>query len=369
MSTRIYTMTHKSFNPPIDPIYIPLQVGRAGKSDLGYLGDDTGDNISELNGYYGELTGLYWLWKNRDFKGNIGICHYRRFFVNGERKLLNEAEYDAILSEYDVITSKAVYIDEPYREYYAQAHHGTDLELEGEVIRELYPEDYEVFERVMNGNSHYFGNLMVTSAQLFDSYCEWLFGIFAELEKRIKVDNYDEYHKRVFGFLSEQLLMVWVQARGLKVYESEVSLTDEKAETKELKLALGQLFKMGKISEARQLYYEVLKIRPDVRLEHSDVLGELPMIEQILYICECERQQGIVGMYDYSENLSELLAHVKKVIALLMKDEAWNANECKYLQQTNVTAVAVEVLAKNHADLRKCWEEILQKFCKYTQMA
>ena len=52
MSTKIYTMTHKKFNPPSDDTYIPLHVGRACAADLGYMGDDTGDNISKLNCYY-----------------------------------------------------------------------------------------------------------------------------------------------------------------------------------------------------------------------------------------------------------------------------------------------------------------------------
>ena len=49
---RIFAMTHKTFTPPPDPMYIPLQVGRACHDALGYLGDDTGDTISDLNAYY-----------------------------------------------------------------------------------------------------------------------------------------------------------------------------------------------------------------------------------------------------------------------------------------------------------------------------
>lgn len=31
---------------------------------MGYIGDNTGDNISLRNPNYCELTGLYWAWKN-----------------------------------------------------------------------------------------------------------------------------------------------------------------------------------------------------------------------------------------------------------------------------------------------------------------
>lgn len=347
MSTRIYTMTHKKFYPPADPVYIPLHVGRAGGQELGYLGDDTGENISDLNCYYGELTGVYWLWQNLDYDGNIGVCHYRRFFVNEERKLLKEADYDRILSEYDVITSQAMYIDEPYRDYYGNAHNGRDLELEGEVIRELYPEDYPVFEQVMNGKKHYFGNLMVTSRRLFDDYCQWLFTIFSELENRIDVSAYDDYHKRVFGFLSEQLLLVWVTARELKVYESRFSITEEKAETQELKLAIGQLLKQRQVKEARQLFYGILQIRPDVRLEHSDIKGELPLIELILYICECEQERGIGGMLDYSLELPKLVEHMKKVRGLQKSGAVLTKEDKRYLRDTRVSDIFLEVLARN----------------------
>ena len=58
-NVKIFTMTHKKFIEPEDSIYVPLQVGRAASENLGYLGDDTGDSISEWNRYYGELTGVY----------------------------------------------------------------------------------------------------------------------------------------------------------------------------------------------------------------------------------------------------------------------------------------------------------------------
>ena len=89
MSTKIFTMTHRKFNAPEDPIYVPLHVGRALTDDFGYPGDDTGESISASNPYYGELTGVCWVWKNIQDADNIGICHYRRFFVNERRELIS----------------------------------------------------------------------------------------------------------------------------------------------------------------------------------------------------------------------------------------------------------------------------------------
>lgn len=347
MSTKIYTMTHKKFQPPESETYVPLHVGRANSEDLGYLGDDTGDHISDLNCYYGELTGVYWLWRNLKSQDNIGVCHYRRFFINEKQELLEEADFERILSEYDVISSKAIYIDEPYMEYYGKAHNIEDLIKEGDVIKELFPEDYPAFEQVMYGEKHYFGNLMVMRRDLFDDYCSWIFTIFAELGNRIDVSTYDDYHKRIFGFLSEQLLLVWVTARGLKVYESRVGITEEKAETRELKLAVGQLIRGGQTAEARQLFYDILKVRPDIRLEHSDLRGEIPVIELLLYICEVERKKELTGgMLAYSRELPELIAHLRRLADHLRKPQL-TAEGRAYIEMTQTSEVAVEVLRAN----------------------
>jgi hypothetical protein len=46
--------------------------------------DTIGDNISNRNAKYSELTGLYWLWKNDDSDFQ-GIVHYRRHSGSASR--------------------------------------------------------------------------------------------------------------------------------------------------------------------------------------------------------------------------------------------------------------------------------------------
>ena len=94
MDIKIYTLTHKKFNVPPDTLYVPLQVGSEEKEDLGYLCDNTGENISALNCYYSELTGLYWIWKNDHETEYVGTCHYRRFLLNEQEKIFTKRELE-----------------------------------------------------------------------------------------------------------------------------------------------------------------------------------------------------------------------------------------------------------------------------------
>ena len=91
------------------------------------------------------------------------------------------------------------------------------LEMTGKVITEKYPEYADAFEQLVNGRQTYFGNILVTSKILFDEYASWLFSIFFEVAERIELETgEDAYHKRVFGFISEFLLLVWVTVKKLR---------------------------------------------------------------------------------------------------------------------------------------------------------
>lgn len=352
MRTKIYTMTHKQFARPEDPTYVPLHVGRAGAQDLGYTGDHTGDSISRWNAYYGELTGVYWVWKNETDADIIGICHYRRFFLDENRQLLKAEAYENILKDHDIMVSNSVEAPCSYQEYFGEAHNVEDLLTVGEVIKEKTPEYYPYFEAALRGRNYYYGNLMVAKKEVFEQYASWLFSILFEVEQRIDVSGYDMYNQRVFGFLSEQMLKVFVDKNQLKVYEGTIGVTAEKAETVELKLALGQLVKMREYTQARTMFYEMMKIRPDVRLELSDIKGELPIIEQLLYIAEEEKKQGVDGLEKYSDQLTEWIRHFREVYEILthFSKGRFSVREEQYIKDTHVSWIMAKIMLLNAAE-------------------
>ena len=351
MSVTIFTMTHKKFPSPGDPIYVPLQVGRANAADLGYIGDDTGVSISKKNCYYGELTGVYWVWKNIKTSDYVGICHYRRYFCTEEGRILTEKEYEEILSDYDMIASKKLKLNFSYYDGYAGDYNIHDLDAVGEVIRQHYPEYSETFERLVHGKGTYFGNMMVCKKEIYDAYCEWLFGIFEKAEKQIDASGYDDYHKRVYGFISEFLLYVWTQVQGLKVYECKVGMTDEKRETAEVKERLAAYFREKDIAGAKAYILSCLEKRPDILMEASDITGELKLSMQVIAVCELEQQAYGGSTIDRIQDFGALMTHFQKLNELIL---AWKEGETEmsppeaefYLKNEHITDIALEASAR-----------------------
>ena len=274
MDIKIYTLTHKKFNVPPDPLYVPLQVGSEEKEDLGYLCDNTGENISALNCYYSELTGLYWIWKNDHETEYVGTCHYRRFLLNEQEKIFTKRELEEKLRSYDLITTKRVHLNNSYYYGFSANHNIHALDVTGEVIKEKYPAYYDTFVRLVNGPETYFGNMFVTSKKHFDDYCSWLFTIFFEVQKRIDLEtDADEYHRRVFGFISEFLLLVWITVNQLHVFECKVGMIGEKAETREMKEQIAIYLEKRDVAGAKKYFMDCLRKRPDVLMEASDMIG------------------------------------------------------------------------------------------------
>ena len=281
---RIYVATHVPFVPPENPIYSPLHVGKKGKKDLEYPGDDTGENISDLNYLYGELTGLFWIWQNVWDVEYVGLCHYRRYFINNRMQAMNEREYLKCLEKCDAIvpTHMDCENEKNYYEHYGKTHNKHDLDAVGRALKRLYPEYGKAFDQAMNGTKYYWGNLVVTKLEILRDYAKWLFDIFLESGEEIDVSDYDDYHKRVYGFLSEQMFYVYALKNELKLLEVKVGVSAEKAETGELRQQLKLLIENGKRKEAFSILQTRLQIRPDLLLPGSDVTGELAKIYESL---------------------------------------------------------------------------------------
>ena len=226
----VYLITHKPFKQPREYGYKSLLVGAYKGHNFGDVFDDEGDNISTKNANYCELTGVYWIWKNLK-DSYVGIIHYRRRFTNHLRDLTVVSEKDIlkILDKHDIILPFMRTLDMGVEaQYCEESGYKKDLDKVREIINQKYPKYIDTYDEVMGGNTVYFGNMMICKKDIYDKYCTWLFDILFELEKYIDLEGYTDYQKRIYGFISERLLTVWVRENKLDIFEMGVVATEEK---------------------------------------------------------------------------------------------------------------------------------------------
>ncbi len=206
---KIMVVTHKPYHMPTGKEFMPIHAGAIGKPDMGYIRDDSGDNISAKNANYCELTALYWAWKNLkcDY---LGLAHYRRLFAADIKYIKRLLKTTGV-----VLPGRRFYVLETNYSQYIHAHHAADLDLTRTIIAERHPDCLASFDAVMRRRTGHRFNMFIMRSDMADNYCTWLFDILFELERRLDISSYSTYDARVFGFVSERLLDVWLISRRI----------------------------------------------------------------------------------------------------------------------------------------------------------
>jgi hypothetical protein len=250
------------------------------------IGDDSGENISHLNRYLNEMTGIYWAWKNYEKMGNpdyFGFMHYRRHFIFSnqcklpERTWLNNSSFycmdispeylqnlssdniKAQLEETDIICSKtydAKNIEDPnssswqsikdrfigLMQQMGREDEATDMpSLSQEEIQayasqlydhmaakmgKLFPEYCDELQQLNSTTSHYCFNMFVMRRDLFFEYCEIVFPILDSLQEKVASCDFSPRLRRAPAFLAEYLTTLFIlkcKNRGLRIKELNVS--------------------------------------------------------------------------------------------------------------------------------------------------
>lgn len=246
-SIKLMISYHKPSTLLKDNILTPIHLGRALAKESSkdgclddrnlnwmmenMIGDDTGDNISDLNRKFCELTGIYWSWKNYDKLDNpdyIGFMHYCRHFVfygadvhlfpydTISKNYLNRINYSEkqiknIINDYDFIAVNPFVPESSiYKQYGDNFFLKTkDLDIALNVLKEKYPEMTNIADEYMADNKGYFYNMFIMRKNLFFDYCQWIFDILFEVDKKIDYSNYTVLEYRVIGHLAERLTGIY----------------------------------------------------------------------------------------------------------------------------------------------------------------
>lgn len=225
----ILVASHKPDKVYKDSVYTPIHVGRSisrFKQEMAdMIGDDSGDNISEKNKTYCELTATYWAWKNLQDVEYVGLAHYRRYF---ETKFTEE-NIDSIFENCDVVLAKP-FLHDRYLEFkLAREVLQEDEAILLSVIKILYPEFEQDVINYLYDFIDYPFNMFVMRKEWFDKYCEFIFSILGECEKIMHPLPYTCASRR-FGYIAEFLLPIYCIHNKLRIRtEFVVSFIGESA--------------------------------------------------------------------------------------------------------------------------------------------
>ena len=94
------------------------------------------------------------------------------------------------------------------------------------VLQERCPEYLTAYDREMQTCFGHRFNMFVMRRDRFNAWCAWLFPVLFEIEARLDTSAYDAYSARVFGFLAERLLDVWIDTNHVPYAEMPVLNTE-----------------------------------------------------------------------------------------------------------------------------------------------
>ena len=228
--------SHKLYNFPTYFTYKPIIVGVGLKNEFlkqNFITDEGDLSISNKNESYCELTALYKAYKEID-SDYFGLVHYRRLFLDNNlssKKIDNVITSKTILkilSKYDFILPKKrhYYIESNYS-HYIHAHVKEPLDKTIEIIQKEYPEYYPYLKKHLKRTTGHYFNMFITSRKYGIEYLDFLFEILFKLEKQIDISNYSAVEKRVYGYISELLLDVYIDKNQLKVKNQKYLFFDK----------------------------------------------------------------------------------------------------------------------------------------------
>lgn len=224
LNVKILVAAHKPYWIPKDDMYLPVHVGAVGRKSIqGYQRDDEGDNISQGNSRYCELTALYWAWKNLRAE-YVGLVHYRRHFQGiGEREVLTANEAEHLLARAPVVLPrKRNYYIQSNEKHYVATMNPTHIDLLRAAITKMQPGYLDAFNRHMKETGGHIFNMFIMREDLLDGYCNWLFPLLFEVETHIDFIDMTPFQARCMGRLSELLLDVWLEGSGVPFVECPV---------------------------------------------------------------------------------------------------------------------------------------------------
>lgn len=191
---------------------VPIQVGTAlAERKTAAVQDHVGENISERNGNYCELTGLYWVWKHKlqtpdggtDVNQYYGLAQYRRILELSNEDILRLADNDV-----DVVLPYPMPYEPDISVHHKRYLKDADWKALEQAIAEVQPAYVDALQQAMRQTYLYNYNVILAKKNVLRDYCAWLFSILQRTEE-LSVPKGSERSDRYLGYMGENLETVY----------------------------------------------------------------------------------------------------------------------------------------------------------------
>lgn len=222
--------------------YVPIQGGKAlhPEVELGYLTDDTGDNISQKNANFCEWTVHYWVWKNVKDTKYVGLCHYRRYFDLSIKQIEN------IMLYHDVIVVKQNNKMLSRKERLESLIKMTCMEdayLFLNTFIDVHPQyKSDLIDYYFNSRDSVPYSMFISNKETYDKICELIFPVLFKMNTLRKNNGYSR-PDRAIGYFGEYTLGLAIKCLGLSTYRAPLSFIGEKQTKKNRMKLAARVFK------------------------------------------------------------------------------------------------------------------------------
>lgn len=270
---KILVAVHKESMLPQNDIFLPIQVGRKNATiKLDMQGDDEGDNISDKNPQFCELTAIYWAWKNLHESDYVGLFHYRRYltvskvnFLKTGQRILKyhflkyfgniffwgktyiqwpslemsfgiDAQNDSQnfshfiqtqASKFDIVTLREIKLsNQNIKTFWSITISSTVIDNLEIIIQKEYPNYFDTYKSILHENKTFPCNMFVMRKEVFDVYANFIFTVLFKLESHLLNLEITPL-PRTMGYIGELLTSTFIYHKiklGSKIKKTNVLL-------------------------------------------------------------------------------------------------------------------------------------------------
>ena len=222
---KIFIVAHKDFkNNRHNPVYNIVVDDKSQLKNnysnitIFYANEGKLYNMNRAYSEMSQIDYIYQLYKKGTLSSKyIGFNHYRRYFNFTD----NIPNIEDIFKHYDVILNQPAFIPEGIKKQFCNFHICEKYDQILSIIKELKPEYYKIALKNSRKKIIYFFNLFIMKKEDFFKYCEFMYDILFEFDRRNNFKNDSDvlnytkmyynntgnfyYQSRLQAFLSERI--------------------------------------------------------------------------------------------------------------------------------------------------------------------